>query len=126
MTRFSILLCSLVSGRRFESIGRVGKLKQTFPAIKPVRKDDHWLGSVIYIDRFGNVITDIHHCIQGRVEIGLSKNDILKAENYTDQPQGRVFWLNGSGGTVEISMNGESAAKHLGLEIGDSIILHDV
>ena len=121
---FTPVAGKLISGVRFESIGREGSLIDTFPAKQPLRNRDNWAGEVIYIDHFGNIITDINHCLQGKIEVGGFK-DILKAENYHDQPRGEVFWLNGSGGTIEISMNGESAANHLGLEIGDPICLFD-
>jgi S-adenosylmethionine hydrolase len=110
----------LAAGCSFERIGGEGSLLNTPPAEPPQKLKDGWRGRVVYIDRFGNVITNIVNCSRGFVRVG-DVAKIPRAENYADQPPDAPFWLEGSGGTIEISMNRESAAERLKLHLDMSV-----
>ncbi len=114
----------LAGGYDSSEIGRPGELLDTPPAGKPYRKDGGWVGEVVYIDRFGNVVTDLPNGLSGRISLR-NRHGIAVARNYADQPQGGLFWLEGSGGYIEISMNQSSAADLLGVEIGDAVEIEE-
>jgi S-adenosyl-L-methionine hydrolase (adenosine-forming) len=74
-------------------------------------------GSVIRIDRFGNIVTDLEAerlppPAECEAVIGLSTISD-SAESYLEGPEGRPFLIIGSRGTFEISVCGASAAEAL-------------
>ena len=89
-------------------------------------------GEVVYIDRFGNLTTNIEekylpdvsleHC---RLDIGRRRN-IPLASHYQAVPTGREVALIGSGGLLEIAVNGGSASQRLGLKIGSTFRIRRV
>ena len=109
-------------GEDFERIGKPGRLMDTFPANKPQEITDGWIGEVVYIDRFGNVITNLPNSLHGVIEVQ-GRNDIRFARSYGEQPSDEFFYLHGSGGAIEISINMGSAADGLKLRVGDKVIL---
>jgi S-adenosyl-L-methionine hydrolase (adenosine-forming) len=81
-------------------------------------------GSIQYVDRFGNLITNIpNNCIQSNnwsVKIRHTSDAILipSGETYNDCELGDLIAIIGSHGWVEISVNGGSAQSVLKLEYG--------
>jgi S-adenosylmethionine hydrolase len=79
-------------------------------------------GEIIYIDRFGNAITNINTPagsvskirVQGRIECDLK-------EFYQEVAQGQPLGIIGSSGFLEIAVNNGNAAQELGLKIGDVV-----
>ena len=82
------------------------------------------VGSVLHVDRFGNLISNIAAAgledvwvdVAGRRIAGLSAS-------YSDAPLGEIVVLEGSWGTVEIACNGGSAALALGCGVGAALTL---
>jgi S-adenosyl-L-methionine hydrolase (adenosine-forming) len=83
------------------------------------------IGSVQYIDRFGNVITNVPgHLVQGKawlVKVG--KRAIPGCRTYGDVPQGHPLALVGSHGWVEIAVSNGDAQYQLRLTWGNEIRL---
>jgi S-adenosylmethionine hydrolase len=86
-------------------------------------------GEVVYLDRFGNGITNI----SGKLLSGLSQASCyifaprrcvcpLK-DFYQGVPAGKPVAVPGSSGFVEIALNSGSAAERLGLKIGTPVVL---
>ena len=79
-------------------------------------------GEIIYIDRFGNAITNINTLagsvskirVQGRVECDLKKF-------YQEVAPGQPLGIIGSSGFLEIAVNNGNAAQELGLRVGDRV-----
>jgi S-adenosyl-L-methionine hydrolase (adenosine-forming) len=72
-------------------------------------------GSVIHIDRFGNLVTNIPASVAGRfdvIEIGDTRITQLK-RTYADGRSDEPFAIVGSAGFIEISFNRGSAAQTL-------------
>jgi len=90
------------------------------------RQGDAICGQVIYIDRFGNAITNLDEeacgfarstagaCLVGRVRCPLG-------EFYGAVPLGRPVGVWGSSGFLEIAVNGDNAARRLGLKVGSTV-----
>ena len=87
-------------------------------------------GEVVYIDRFGNAITNLAAGLlpgQGtsRCEVhGRRGRRVCRLESfYQAVAPGKAVALTGSSGFVEIAVNGRSAAEALGLAVGSRVLL---
>ncbi|MGD0650027.1 MAG: SAM-dependent chlorinase/fluorinase [Verrucomicrobiia bacterium] len=100
-------------------------------------------GEIIYIDRFGNAITNLDEAMVrqiGRTDVPPVKQDgragktggtpvlLLKGHPlcelkrfYQDAPAGQPLALVGSSGFLEIAVNNGNAAQELGLRVGDRV-----
>jgi len=93
--------------------------------------DPHPLGHVVWIDHFGNAITDIRRGseVSGALARGarLQVGDQVVPGPYRtfgDAPAGLPFWYWGSGECLEIALPDENAAKRFGWHRGLAIHLH--
>jgi S-adenosylmethionine hydrolase len=89
------------------------------------------VGSIVSIDHFGNLITNINlddiekmdHTVSGKklyINIGSDKISGLSL-NYSSAISGHPLSIIGSRGCLEISVNGGSAANHFMVEKGDVV-----
>jgi S-adenosylmethionine hydrolase len=88
-------------------------------------------GEVVYIDRFGNAITNL----EGRMLEGSDGASCQICARrrwncplrtfYQAVPPRRPVALVGSSGFLEIAINGGSAEKVLGLRVGTRVVLHE-
>jgi S-adenosylmethionine hydrolase len=79
-------------------------------------------GEVVYIDRFGNAVTNIESPAQTATKVrvpGKVECDIKKF--YQEVPTGQPLAVVGSAGYLELSVNGANAAQTYGLKIADII-----
>ena len=82
-------------------------------------------GSIIHVDRFGNLISDVPLAAAppaGAV-VELAGREIALARSYSDVEHGVLVALRGSSGLLEIAVNAGSAAADLGARRGDVVIL---
>ncbi|MBN1274348.1 MAG: SAM-dependent chlorinase/fluorinase [Candidatus Aminicenantes bacterium] len=97
----------------------------------PDLKEDEITGHISYIDKFGNLFTDIKSSELERLwgpeffmnlelEIKTKKVDRF-CHNYSEGKPGQLIALVGSLGTLEITVSKESAARKTGAGIGDRI-----
>lgn len=86
-------------------------------------------GEVVYIDHFGNAMTNIHQDtlsrIPGRTAVVTveQRAKVSLKQHYAQVARGEVLALIGSSGYVELSVNGGSAADVLGLKRGSPLTL---
>jgi S-adenosylmethionine hydrolase len=86
----------------------------------PELRDGKIEGSVIFIDDFGNVITNIG----GDVLSGLlSLGDTPDVRTYSEVPPESLVVLIGSHGMAEIACTGDRASELTGLRDGDQVII---
>lgn len=81
-----------------------------------------WIkGKVMYIDHFGNLITNLE--LSGIAELKVVYKDwtILYASSYGKIEPGTLFWYVGSKETAEIAVAHGSALKMTGAVIGDEV-----
>ena len=93
------------------------------PRITPTEVE----GEVVYIDRFGNAITNIpNEELQGCVwKVFTQRKEICSVEPfYQSVRTGLPVAVPRSSGFLEIAVNGGSAARKLDLKIGDHVLLH--
>ena len=81
------------------------------------------MGEVVYIDRFGTLITNIPATAiggVGRVTIG-GEFSAPVGRTFRDVELGALVAFGGSGGTVEIAARERSAAQALGVGVGAEV-----
>jgi len=129
---FAPIAAHLSKGIKPNQLGtRINQLKQTdFP--KPNHKKTGMLeGQIIYIDRFGNLITNIirPHIKALKINEEYMKTKVGKkkmtglSNTYTDVGIGEPLVLFGSAGFLEVSVNQGSAQKYFGVDKGSKIII---
>jgi S-adenosylmethionine hydrolase len=123
--------CHLASGGKLEEIGEpIDKVEKKMN-LQPVVEKNIIKGSVIYIDSFQNVITNItkeffNSMQQGRRFILYFKRNETISDlswHYSEVPEGEKLCLFGISDHLEIAINKGNASGLLGLHLGDSVIL---
>jgi S-adenosyl-L-methionine hydrolase (adenosine-forming) len=120
---------------RGEAIDRFGPRVHDavrLPAHEPERRGDALVGRVVFLDRFGNALTNLTaHAIRaafgsaaedGAFEVTLLDRRIQGlARSYGDAPVGTLVAILGSSGRLEIAQVGGAATQRLGLGEGDAV-----
>jgi S-adenosyl-L-methionine hydrolase (adenosine-forming) len=111
-------------------IQRLGPAQSDFVRLrwpKPTTGTNEIRGEIVWLDRFGNLITNIRgELLQGlklshlRLMAG-GRKGIALATHYQAAPEGELAAVIGSSGLLEIAVNGGSAARKLKLQIGDPV-----
>ena len=94
-----------------------------FPTPKPYfDSQGNLVGHILYIDHFGNLITDIKSTDLpgGDVIIEVAGQRIQGITHYYEQGEG-LMAIVGSGGYLEISLRSGSACDFLGMGVGDEM-----
>ena len=81
------------------------------------------LGEVIYVDRFGTLISNIPgDAVEPGVRIKVGGTEIgTVSHTFGDVGRGALLAFVGSGGTVEIAVRDGSAARLLGVGVGAEV-----
>ena len=83
-----------------------------------------WIGRILKVDRFGNLITNFAAAEFHKFEIRLGRRKIRRGvSSYAEGRPGELFVIAGSSGYLEIAMNHGSAAKATGCAPGAEVIL---
>jgi S-adenosylmethionine hydrolase len=92
---------------------------------KPLRTGKRtWMGRILRIDRFGNLITNFHTAdfpdlAQRTFDLAIGPHHIgAMARTYAEAALGQLCLIVGSSGYLEISANQSSAAQAIGCETG--------
>ncbi len=80
------------------------------------------LAHVVYVDRFGNLLTGIRApAVPTTAHIVIAGNELGYARTYADVPAGRGFWYENANGLVEIAVNQERADRRFGAVCGTPV-----
>jgi S-adenosylmethionine hydrolase len=115
--RFAPVAAALANGLRVGELGPRVDTMSTLPYEKPSYDGDVVRGTVVAVDRFGNVITDVEAARIPFAPFALHVRDLTLdrvEENYGDAAPG-PFLIVGSSGCIEISIANASAAERLQL-----------
>jgi S-adenosylmethionine hydrolase len=87
------------------------------------RKDGaSWVGVVIYVDRFGTLVSNIPgDAVAPGAHVKVGEREVVTSRTFGDVARGDVVAFVGSGGTVEIAVRDASAAGVLGLGVGAEV-----
>lgn len=99
---------------------------------KTTKKDDRLIGTILYVDSFGNIVTNLHK--KDLEEIGIKKKVNLKlnsdtlqlkiCKSYAEMEIGKPLAIIGSHNFLEISLNQGNAARRFQTKVGDTIIVY--
>ena len=120
---FAPAAARLATGAALEDLGE--SIADPCYAPLPAARRDHLtvVGEVIYVDRFGTLVTNIPgEAVQpgARVRIEDSEAGSLR-RTFHDVARGALVAFVGSGGTVEIAVRDGSAARMLGVGVGAEV-----
>ncbi|MBD1890399.1 SAM-dependent chlorinase/fluorinase [Coleofasciculus sp. FACHB-SPT9] len=116
----------LASGVPLEQLGDAIDLASLvqLPIPECVKTEAGITGCIQYIDRFGNLITNIPGTfVQGKIWSVVVGFRLPSCQTYSDSPIGEAIALIGSHGWVEIAVNGGNAQSQLQLDWGDEVLL---
>ncbi|MFC2045964.1 S-adenosyl-l-methionine hydroxide adenosyltransferase family protein [Chloroflexota bacterium] len=98
------------------------------PELQPVRQPEgSWLGEVLHIDRFGNLVTSFSGTrIRAGCSVHLGGESIPGlSRTYADVGPGELVAYVGSSGQMEVAVRGGSAATKLGVNVGTPVQVRD-
>jgi S-adenosyl-L-methionine hydrolase (adenosine-forming) len=113
----------------------LGPQVQTWVALhlpEPVIRDGHLEGEVLFVDAFGNLLTNIpgtdlalmaNHSAQVEIQFNELDERAAVVKTYSEAQPGALVALASSWGTLEIAVAHGSAARRLGIGPGARIII---
>lgn len=130
---FAPVAGSLAAGLAFDQVGsRLADPQELHIPDVSIQKGEI-RGTVLHVDRFGNVITDIsdNHLRWAEIDRNqfgceIGNHRIEEVRKFYAGSEDKSFLLIGSGSLVEISCNGNSAADLLGVGRGDDVLVYRV
>lgn len=95
------------------------------PEPKVARRDGEIVGEIVFVDRFGNAITNLTpEDLAGLATpvVKVAGHEIAGVSHHYAEREGPLALI-GSNGHLEIAVNGGNAAKQLGLKAGDRVVV---
>ncbi|MCX6352541.1 MAG: SAM-dependent chlorinase/fluorinase [Bacteroidetes bacterium] len=131
---FAPAACKLAQGADIYALGAKRDAMLLLSTPQPAVMDTRITGSVMYIDNFGNCITNIHkdHIDEygkGRkyaVQVKQNKYSKKININYHEAEPGDIICLFNNNGWLEVAMKNAIATKLLGLRLGDAVMVEFV
>jgi len=126
---FAPVAAHLSNGRKLTQVGRPVAIHRPDSPFVHVGKDQVSAGTVLHIDRFGNIVTNLRaesyeeasNAVRG-LTIG-GRRVYRWSETYAEAPEGTPCCILGSSGLVEISIRNDSAAKRLKAKLGNALTI---
>ena len=120
---FAPAAATLVTGDPIEALGGGVSRPVRTPLPMPHHDGTAVIGEVIYVDRFGTLISNIEPAIvEPGVRIRVGDVDVGSLRRtFADATRGALVAFAGSGGTVEIAVRDGSAARLLGVGAGAEV-----
>jgi len=124
---FAPVAAELASGRRtFDEVGEVKAAPSRLASARPRRCGGDVEGTVVTVDHFGNLITDLDGALmshQAEAWVGIAGQQCPVGRTYADVHPGELLALVGSFGTLEVACRDGSAAAKLGVGPGAPVAL---
>lgn len=121
---FAPAAAALAAGESLSALGDpLGGVPARLAYTEPRRDGAAMVGEVIYIDRFGSLVTNIpSDQLSAAVRVEVEDLDLGPLRRtYGDAPSGGLLAYTGSGGTIEIAVRNGSAAGRLGVGVGGRV-----
>jgi hypothetical protein len=111
---------SLAAGEPLASLGTAvaDAVRLPLPALR--REGDWVIGEVVYVDRFGNAVTNIPGDVLG-AGARVRGRTIPAARTFADVARESLLAYVGSGGTVEVAAREGRASEIAGLRVGEEV-----
>lgn len=115
---FAKAAAQLEKGAKIQSLGEKTTVK--------IKLDFHLKGregEIVRIDNFGNIITNLSSLDKNSYKIKTKnlKQELNFYKTYDSAPPNKLFLIEGSSSTLEISIKNSNAAEKLRLKVGDKI-----
>jgi S-adenosylmethionine hydrolase len=124
---FAPVAAHLATGMPFEHVGTPIDDPVLSPVSGAQRLPDGVIrGHVEAVDHFGNLVSDVptSWLSGGRWIVHIAGQDIpVLSATYAEVPPGAVLALIGSSGRLEVSVRNGHAAQHLGVQVGEPIVI---
>jgi S-adenosylmethionine hydrolase len=120
---FAPAAAALASGTRLERLGSPITDATHAPLPTPHHDGTALMGEVVYVDRFGTLISNIPGpAVEPGVRIRVAGTDVgALRRTFGDVERGTLVAFVGSGGTVEVAVRDGSAARLLGVGVGAEV-----
>lgn len=122
-----------LNGNEYD-LGSAVKDHKIITNLSPILEKDVIRGTILYIDNYGNAITNIGMTHLERykpfqsVLISFSRRNVIEkiSEVYSDVEEGEALCLFGVTGLLEIAINKSNASQLLGLQVKNKILIEFV
>jgi S-adenosylmethionine hydrolase len=120
---FAPAAAEIASGKSLAKMGEPIRQPQCAPLPRPQTQDGEIIGEVLYVDRFGTLISNITpELIMAGARIRVAGTDVGALQRtFADVTHGELLAFTGSGGTVEIAVRDGSAALKLNVGVGAKV-----
>lgn len=121
---FAPLAARLAMGGSLDELGEPAEPEVRGRVPLPVRHGQRLDGEVVFIDAFGNAVTNLEATLLAEEPAGIrvrSRSIQRVSVTYPDEPPGTLMALVGSSGCLEIAVNQGHAAGTLGIQTGDAV-----
>jgi len=122
--------CRLASKFNMSAVGKKLSQINMVSSLNPTLEPDTIRGMVIYVDNYGNAITNISKKLIDKynftkIKIEFSRNEMVDtiSETYSDVFAGDALCLFGTSGLLEIAINKASASKLFGLQLNSKVLV---
>ncbi|MDX9773224.1 MAG: SAM-dependent chlorinase/fluorinase [Bacteroidales bacterium] len=130
ITLFVQTAAAIIAGQAPESLGnKVSAVSEKVPLRATIDRDII-IGSVIFIDSYGNAVTNITREIFARVFDGREFRILIKSNQYytekisclySDEPVGEIVTRFNTLELLEVSINGANLCQLFGIDTGDAV-----
>lgn len=119
---FAPAAAALAGGTPASDLGAAVRTAPTqLASSQPRREGGAVAGEVIYVDRYGTLVTNLERDADGPVEIDGARVPLRRT--FSDVAEGELVAFVGSGGTIEIAVRNGSAAERLAATVGTAVRL---
>jgi len=124
---FAPVAAALASGTALETLGSEIEAIERFPLPQPQRRGNTICGQVLYVDPFGNLVTNVPGGMleafdRSRIEVIVSGAVIRTlCSAYSEVAPGMLLAYIGSAGLLEVAVNRQSASVRLAAGIGTRV-----
>jgi len=120
---FAPAAAALAGGAEIASLGPVVADPVVRPLSAPRPDGTFTVGSVVHVDRFGTLITDIPAPALAGVSVVVVGGEapVPLGQTFADVASGELVAFIGSGGTLEIAARDRSAAQAIGVGVGAEV-----
>ncbi|KPK03643.1 MAG: hypothetical protein AMS20_10185 [Gemmatimonas sp. SG8_28] len=120
---FAPAAARLALGVEITTLGDAVSDPVLLPASAPAEKGVFMFGTVIHVDRFGTLITDVPAALLDGVSVVLVGGEVPVpiGRTFADVGSGELIAMVGSGGTLEIAARDRSAARLIGVGAGAEV-----
>ncbi len=122
---FAPVAVHLTKGISYQLFGKGIKSYKKIKLPKPKISSNYIKGQIIYIDRFGNLFTNVSQELKDKIKkpkIRI-KDQLIKGikKSYAQVKPGNLLAIWGSSGFLEVAASSGSAKEKLGANIGDKV-----